>query len=115
MSDEPLLDPGPLRTLATFGPEIPQEMIILFEEEMLHRIEGLEAALVSGNFEEARLHAHSAKGGGGNLGLKRFAEVASEAEHAAKDGNLAALPALVAQLRALYEPSLQALRDEFPA
>jgi len=113
MTDLPLLDPAPLKTLATFGPDIPQEMIVLFEEEMALRIQGLEEALRTGNMEEARIHAHSAKGGGGNLGLKRFAEVASEAELAARDGNLAVLPALAARLRELYAPSLQALRDEF--
>lgn len=115
MSDEPILDPAPLKTLASFGAEIPQEMILLFEEEMANRLQGLEAALASGNLEDARIHAHSARGGGGNLGLKRFAEVASAAEHAAKDGDLAALPALVAQLRDLYTPSLEALRAEFPS
>ena len=113
MSDIPILDPAPLQTLATYGPDIPREMIVLFEEEMLHRLEGLEAALKEGRMEDARLHAHSAKGGGGNLGLCRFAEVASEAEHAAKDGDGASLPRLVEELRALYAPSLQALKDEF--
>jgi HPt (histidine-containing phosphotransfer) domain-containing protein len=113
--DAPLLDPGPLQTLATFGPDIPQEMIVLFEEEMAHRLDDLEAALAKGDLESARIHAHSAKGGGGNLGLTRFSEVASEAEHAARDGDVAALPPLAARLRDLYQPSLQALRDAFPA
>jgi HPt (histidine-containing phosphotransfer) domain-containing protein len=113
MTDEPLLDPGPLRALAAFGADIPREMIALFEEEMAQRLEGLEDALVAGNLETARIHAHSAKGGGGNLGLRRFAEVAGAAEHAARDGDLVALPALVSGLRALYGPSLAALKAEF--
>jgi len=115
MTDTPLLDPGPLQILATFGPDIPREMIVLFEEEMALRLDGLDSALAAGDIESARIHAHSAKGGGGNLGLKRFAEVASEAEHAARDGDTAALPPLAAQLRGLYGPSLQALKETFLA
>lgn len=113
MSDEPLLDPGPLRGLEAFGAEIPKEMIGLFEEEMPQRLEGMEAAVATGNLEAARIHAHSAKGGGGNLGLKRFAEVAAEAEHAARDGDLGALKTFAAELKALYLPSLDALKREF--
>jgi HPt (histidine-containing phosphotransfer) domain-containing protein len=113
MSHEPLLDPGPLRSLAAFGAEIPKEMIGLFEEEMPQRLDGMEAALRSGDLETARIHAHSAKGGGGNLGLMAFADVAADAEHAARVGDLSALPALVARLRELYTPSLQALKREF--
>jgi HPt (histidine-containing phosphotransfer) domain-containing protein len=90
-------------------------MIVLFEEEMAHRLDGLDSALATGDLEGARIHAHSAKGGGGNLGLKRFAEVASEAELAARDGDTAALPPLAARLRDLYEPSLRALKEAFLA
>jgi HPt (histidine-containing phosphotransfer) domain-containing protein len=115
MTDAPLLDPGPLTTLASFGADIPREMIELFAEEMVHRLDGLDSALAAGDLEGARIHAHSAKGGGGNLGLKRFAEVASEAEHAARDGDAAALPGLATRLRDLYGPSLQALREAFLA
>lgn len=114
MTDQPLLDPGPLRSLAAFGDGIPLEMIGLFEEEMPARLEGLEAAVATGDLEAARIHAHSAKGGGGNLGLKRFAQVAGEAEHAARDGDGAAVSVRAAELRALYAPSLQALKEAFP-
>ena len=114
MSDEPLLDPGPLRALAAFGAEIPKEMIGLFEEEIPQRLAGMETALSSGDLESARIHAHSAKGGGGNLGLLRFAQAAAGAEHAAKDGDVEALRGFASELKALYEPSLDALRREFP-
>ncbi len=114
MTDQPLLDPGPLRSLAAFGPGIPLEMIGLFEEEMPARLAGLEMALASGDLEAARIHAHSAKGGGGNLGLKRFAEVAGAAERAARDGEVVAVSAHAVELKALYSPSLQALKEAFP-
>ncbi len=113
MPHEPLLDPGPLRGLAAFGAEIPREMIGLFEEEMPQRLEGMEAALRAGDLEAARIHAHSAKGGGGNLGLLRFADAAAGAEHAAKDGDVEALRGFAAELKALYGPSLDALKREF--
>lgn len=113
----PLIDPSPLRSLYSLpgGPEAVIELIGIVEEDVPHRLGLLREFLSDGRFKEAGIEAHSLKGGAGNMGLRRFAEVARMLEFLLREELAPDCEGLVKALEELYPPSLEALKTAFPS
>ena len=114
LSDLPIIDPRQLDMLRDLdpegAPELIRELIGIFEEDAPSRIVELRKALDAGSAEDASAAAHALKGGVANLGLARLAELARQAEHAARNGELAPVEALMEPLAAGIEEALAALK-----
>lgn len=112
----PTLDDTPLRSLYELpgGAESVVELIQIFEEDTPQRIAALKEALARGDTKAACMEAHSLKGGAGNMGLLRVAELARVLEHRYREGtNLTSEPVL-SQLEAEIPRALAGLREAFP-
>lgn len=116
MSDLPILDPQPLCDLLAIGaaPALIQELIGLFQEDVLTRLVLLRTALAAGDAERTAAEAHQVKGAASNLGLVRFADLAARIEMHAQQGRLEGVPPLAEALPAAYEEALRALITAFP-
>jgi HPt (histidine-containing phosphotransfer) domain-containing protein len=115
--DLPVLDPKPLRDLLDIGasPELVQELIAMFQEDVPTRLALLNSALAAGDAAQTLMEAHQLKGSVGNLGLARFADLATRIETQAREGQLELAPRLAEALPAAFEEALRALRAAFPA
>ncbi|MHB8058893.1 MAG: Hpt domain-containing protein [Desulfuromonadaceae bacterium] len=76
--------------------------VALFCKGVLPQLEGLVAALESGDADGARRHAHAIKGSAGNIAALRMQSTASVVEQAAKEGDLTELPQRLAVLQQDY-------------
>lgn len=116
MSDLPILDPRPLRELLDLGgsPELVHELIALFEEDVPLRLAALKAALEAADATQAMMEAHQLKGALSNMGLVRFAELASRIEAQARDGQMDRAPGMAEGFSVAYDEALQALRAAYP-
>lgn len=114
MSELPIIDPKQLDMLRELDPEgateLIRELIGIFEEDAPLRVADLKAAVASGSTTDAGHAAHALKGGVANLGLARLAELARQAENAAREGNLAPVAALIAPIEAGIEEGIAALK-----
>jgi len=112
----PILDPRPLRDLLELGasPALIQELIVLFQEDVPTRLALLRAALAAGDGRQTRMEAHQLKGALSNMGLARFAELASGIEACVLEDHLERAPALAEGLPAAYDDALQALKQAYP-
>ena len=113
----PLLDPAPLQSLYALpgGPEAVLELIGIVEEDVPMRLNLIREFLAERRFKDAGIEAHSIKGGAGNMGLRRFADVARLLEFRLRDEEAPDCEDLLAALEAIYPPSLEALKQAFPA
>jgi HPt (histidine-containing phosphotransfer) domain-containing protein len=75
------------------------ELIELFVERSMSDLNKLEAAIKSGNADEAADAAHSMKGAAGNLGIMDFYESAAKIEMATREGNLEGFSVAIQSLR----------------
>ena len=75
------------------------ELIELFIDRSMSDLKKLEAAIKSGNADEAADAAHSMKGAAGNLGIMDFYESAAKIEMDAREGNLEGFSVAVQSLR----------------
>ena len=116
MSDLPVLDPQPLRDLLDLGasPVLVQELITLFQADVPPRLALLRTALCAMDTQQAMMEAHQLKGALSNLGLVRFADMASRLEVEARRGHLEVAPHLAEALPGAYEEALAALQSAFP-
>ena len=116
MHDEPVLDPRPLQELVDMGAgdDLLPELIQLCREDVPVRIEAISRGLASGDRKLILSEAHQLKGALGNLGLRRFAGLASRLEEAAGEGPLDGLAPLVAALPTAFQEALAALEAAFP-
>ncbi len=116
MNELPILDPRPLRDLLELGasPALVQELIVLFEEDVPTRLALLRAALAAVDGQQTRMEAHQLKGALSNMGLARFAEVASRIEACVLADQMELAPALAEGLPAAYEEALVALKQAYP-
>ena len=116
LNDHPVLDPQPLRDLLDMGaaPELVQELIALYEEDVPLRMAMLRTALAALDARQTMMDAHQLRGALGNLGLLRFAELAAGIETFAREGHLERVPALAEALPAAYEEARLALRACHP-
>lgn len=112
----PLLDPAPLQSLYTLpgGKESVVELIQIVEEDVPLRLDLIKEFLSDGRFKDAGIEAHSLKGGAGNMGLRRLAEVARVLEFRLRDEIAPDCTDLLGELNELYPPSLEAMKKEFP-
>ena len=112
----PLLDPAPLQSLYILpgGKEAVVELIGIVEEDVPMRLNLIREFLAEGRFKDAGIEAHSLKGGAGNMGLRRFAEVAKALEFRLRDEDAPDCEDLLSALGELYPPSLEALKTAFP-
>jgi signal transduction histidine kinase/DNA-binding response OmpR family regulator len=74
----------------------------LFCKGFAPELEGLIAALSSGNTDGVRRHAHAIKGSAANIAALEINRTASQIEKAAKEGEVADIPQLLAQLHKEY-------------
>ncbi len=114
VSELPIIDPKQLDMLRELDPEgasdLIRELIGIFEEDAPLRVADLKAAVASGSTTDAGHAAHALKGGVANLGLARLAELARQAENAARDGNMAPVAALIGPIEAGIQEGLDALK-----
>lgn len=68
--------------------ELLQELISLFVEMLQQELDGLQSALVVGDADASRRHAHSIKGAAANIGAEAIRICASDLEKEARDGNI---------------------------
>ncbi len=116
MKELPVFDPEPLRDLLAMGvsPALVQELITLFQEDVPIRMALLRSALTAQDARQTQMEAHQLKGAVGNLGLTRFADLASRIEAMAQAGRLELAPALADGLPATYEEARRALAKAHP-
>lgn len=116
MVDLPILDPEPLRDLLNLGgsPELVQELIDLFREDVPIHLALLQSALLIGHVADTMKEAHGLKGSLGNLGLLRIADLADRIELDAKEGRMDEAARMGEALPAAYEEALLALNTTFP-
>ena len=116
LSDLPILDPLPLHDLLDLGgsAELIHELIALFQEDVPMRLEVLNTALSASDASQAMMEAHQLKGALSNLGLTRFADLASQIESHVREGRLDQAFRLAEGLPASYEEALHALNMAYP-
>ena len=116
MSEQPVLDPGPLHDLLDLGvgPELIQELVGLLKEDVPSRIQAVRLGFEAGDEEQVLQEAHQLKGALGNLGLLRFADLARQVEQMAREGRLQEGGPVVSAFPAAYEEALAALAEAFP-
>ncbi len=99
MIDGPVLDPAVLDTLRKLTPpgepDVLEEVLKLFLEEVPPRITRLRNAWASRDIEEVHRAAHSLKGSAGNIGARRLFAVCSQLDETKRSGDLNAIGALV--------------------
>lgn len=113
----PALDPRQLRSLLDLGaePALIQELVGLFEADVPPRLAALASALADGRPAGVLEEAHHLKGSLGNMGLARFADLASRLEEVAREGRMAEAIPLVSAMPEVYREALAALKATFPA
>ena len=107
---EPVLDPSCLDALRLpEDPESLRELITLFQEDAPGRLTQLRQAVTARDLSAAKMAAHSVKGSAANLGGRRFAALAGQAEIAARAGDWSALERFIPALESEWEELLKAL------
>ena len=116
LSDLPILDPQPLDDLLNLGgsAELIHELIALFQEDVPTRLALLQTALETSDAPQVLMEAHQLKGALSNMGLARFAELASRIESHAREGQLEKVPGIAGILSVAYEEALLALNAAYP-
>lgn len=88
-----------LRMLTGEGePDVMAEVLGLFRDDAPHRLGAILSACTNGDASGAYAAAHSLKGAAGNIGAHALQNVCFEIETAARDGDLAAVGALLSAL-----------------
>jgi HPt (histidine-containing phosphotransfer) domain-containing protein len=115
VSDLPILDPQPLQDLLNLGGSagLIQELIALFQEDVPIHMAILKTALDASDAPQVLMEAHQLKGALGNLGLVRFADLASRIEAHAREGHLQQAPRVAEVLPAAFEEALHALNTAY--
>ena len=102
MSNTAVLDPvviDSLRQLTPPGePDVLDEVLRMFLDEVPRRIDRLRAAWSAGDVTEVHRAAHSLKGSAGNIGAHALYAVCKQLDERGKAGDLAGTEHLVAAL-----------------
>jgi len=116
LSDLPILDPRPLNDLLDLGGStgLIHELIDLFQEDVPTRLAILKTALDASDATQVMMEAHQLKGALSNMGLVRFADLASRIESHAREGQLEKAPGSAEVFSAAYEEALRALNAAYP-
>jgi two-component system sensor histidine kinase/response regulator len=103
----PDFDPAPLIALReATDADTAREIVGIFAGDAPPSLAALRAALAAGDAEGVRKAAHRMKGAAGTIGLMLAQDCCMRIEHAAKQGALAAVPALVEALVASIDRGL---------
>lgn len=116
MSDH--FDQSRLDMLLGLGPQLVADMLTKFLEYVPERLDALDAALAADDVPQMAKEAHAIKSTSGNVGAHALMDFARQIEHAAREGDAAALPGLVPQVRAAFEaarPAALVLVEEHTA
>lgn len=99
MDEVRVLDPSVLdglRKLTTPGePDVLEDVLRMFLQEVPQRMDKLRIALAAGNIEEVHRAAHSLKGSAGNIGAQSLFAVCKTLDDVSKAGDLVAAADLV--------------------
>lgn len=85
-----------------------RKLLIKFHDMYVDLIPTLNQLAESENHDEIRIHAHTLKGGAGNLEAKEVFESAKALENALTEENLEELPQLISSLEKALKPALDA-------
>ena len=91
------------------------DMLATFRHDAEGMLRGVHEAVAEANLSVAAGEAHRLAGGAGAVGAGRFRAVCKELEHHAREGNVAQVRELDAQLDLLMEQTWAAVADEFSA
>jgi HPt (histidine-containing phosphotransfer) domain-containing protein len=110
-----LLDKEQLQMLIESGSpesiELFREILGLFEEESLRKLDDLTASVNSGNFEDLSRSAHALAGSSANIGGREVWQQAKKIEDLCKSGDGQSACELVPELKATYQLTITALKD----
>lgn len=93
-------------------PDLVGELLAAFQEETPALIEGLRAAIHSGDPVKLRQSAHSLKGSSGNLGARALQVLCGDLERMGRNGVLEGATRLLTLVEQEYPRVVQALEDE---
>src|SRR5690606_35215144 len=90
---------GPIRSSLPLEDELLREIVAEFVESIPARLDAMEQALASENYEELQRHVHGLKGSGGTAGFTCLSEISAELEAFAAQGSGEQAAALLRELR----------------
>jgi CheY-like chemotaxis protein/HPt (histidine-containing phosphotransfer) domain-containing protein len=90
--------------------ELFTDLVETLAEEASHLIPELKEAISAGDADQVRHAAHTLKGSFASMGATTLAHLCFEMEKKGKSGDLAGASELVAQIEAMYEKVIEALR-----
>ena len=112
MSESVILDQAALDRLREWGGDkLLEQMVRLFLDNSLTRMEQIRAGAQGGDIKEAEKGAHSLKSSAANIGAEQLRVLAASMEHQAADGEVAACGALLAELEDAYKQARAALEE----
>ena len=99
MSEAPVLAPAVIESLRQLTPpgepDVLQEVLQMFLDEVPPRMDRLRNAITAGNIQEVYRTAHSLKGSAGNIGAERLFGVCKQIDELGRAGDLAGLAPFV--------------------
>lgn len=99
MAEPPVLDPSVIATLRQLTPpgepDVLEDVLRMFLQEVPPRIERLRNAWTGGNIQEVHRSAHSLKGSAGTIGAQRLLAVCRQLDDRENPPTAAAMAALV--------------------
>jgi two-component system, sensor histidine kinase and response regulator len=112
--DQPVVDLAAVRqAMREAGAEdIVDDLVRTFLDDAPNRVAAIEEAAAGGDAAAVGRAAHSYKSAAGAIGARRLAEALRELEMAGKEGNRAALPPLVGNVRSAHDAVLEYLTPE---
>ena len=106
MSEAPVLAPAVIESLRQLTPpgepDVLQEVLQMFLDEVPPRMDRLRNAVTAGNIQEVYRTAHSLKGSAGNIGAQAMFEICRQLDGIGKSGGLAAAGPLIDALDAEF-------------
>lgn len=118
MTDDASIDPDALDRLREWGGEkLLSQMVRLFLENSVTRMDQIRGGAESGDLTEAEQGAHSLKSSAANVGAQEVRTLAAEMEGLASAGDLEGLKGLVPRLNEAYASArarLEAIEQGMP-
>lgn len=112
MNEPKVLDQAALDRLREWGGEkLLAQMIRLFLENAPTRMEQIRTGVSSETADEAEKGAHSLKSSAANIGAETIRALAAEMEHAASDGDVAAVAERLPALEDAFARGIEALES----
>jgi HPt (histidine-containing phosphotransfer) domain-containing protein len=110
VEEYPIFDPKAIRRLEEWGGrDLPKKMIDIFLRDTPSRMNRIEKGVEDQDPGAVEAGAHSLKSSAGNLGAYRLQALLQEVEEAAADGDLTRVARRLAELRDLFDQTLDAL------